>query len=426
MTGGMNDRSPAALSQAQELVRHVEIRLVAPTERSVWNRLMKRHHYLGFQSIVGQSLRYVAVHEGRWMALLGWGSAALKCKARDQWIGWTEALKLQRLPLVANNSRFLILPGVTIPNLASRILALNIKRLSDDWQAVHGNPIYLAETFVDPRFYQGTCYRAAGWLCLGTTRGFANNHGTYLHHGHIKSVFVRPLRQDALRKLVDPAFQPPLKPRVNTMKLSQNDAYLLHKALLTIPDSRMPRGIRHHRLALLSIAICAIICGAKSFDAIAQWAKACTQKMLKRLGCRKKPGTDLYQAPSEPAIRRFLQSLDGQAVDSAISAWLESIMGVGDAMAVDGKTLKGARTADGRRMHLLAAFLHQEAAVVAQAQAPSTTNEITVVKQLLDPLPIDGAVVTLDALHTQHETARYLVEEKKRIMCSRSKITSQP
>jgi len=93
---------------------------------------------------------YVAHHDNRWLALLGWGAAALKCKARDQWIGWTQALKLQRLALVANNSRFLILPDVNVPNLASRVLALNLKRLSDDWLETHGHPIYLAETFVDP------------------------------------------------------------------------------------------------------------------------------------------------------------------------------------------------------------------------------------------------------------------------------------
>ena len=126
----MNAPLAKALTHQPELVRDVEVRLVASAERSLWNRLMKQYHYLGFQSLVGQSLRYVAVHEGQWPAVLGWGSAALKCKARDQWIGWTEALKLQRLPLVANNARFLVL--VRIPNLASRILALNLKRLSDD------------------------------------------------------------------------------------------------------------------------------------------------------------------------------------------------------------------------------------------------------------------------------------------------------
>lgn len=409
-------KAPAELPE-REVVRGVEVRPVSAEEKPCWDELMQRHHYLGFRGMIGESLRYVAVHEDRWVALLGWCSAALKCGVRDTWIRWTPALRLQRLPLLANNCRFLILPGVRVPHLASRILALNLRRLSTDWIRFHGHPIWVAETFVDPELYTGTCYRAAGWAFLGHTRGFAKNHELYTHHGRMKSVFVRLLRRDALRKLADPAFPPPLKPRLTTMKLSENDAYLLHKALRAIPDSRMPRGIRHHRLALLSIAICAIICGAKSFDAIAQWGKACTQKMLKRLGCRKKPGTDLYEAPSEPAIRRFLQSLDGQAVDSAITGWVASIMGVGDAMAVDGKTIKGARTADGRQMHLLAAFLHQEATVVAQALVPPTTNEIPVVKELLDTVNMEGAVVTLDALHTQQETARYLVEEKKSRLC---------
>ena len=83
--------------------------------------------------MIGESLRYVAEYRDQWLALLGWSSAALKCKARDLWIGWTPALKLQRLPLVANNSRFLILPQVHVSDLASRALALNLKRLSQDW-----------------------------------------------------------------------------------------------------------------------------------------------------------------------------------------------------------------------------------------------------------------------------------------------------
>jgi len=408
--------SPAS-DEARALVKGVEVRPATSCEWSLWDRLMDAHHYLGFQGMIGEALRFIAVYRHRWLALLGWSSAALKCAVRDQWIGWNPALKLQRLPLLANNCRFLILPDVRVPHLASRILALNLRRLSDDWQQAHGHPVWLAETFVDPERYRGTCYRAAGWTFLGHTKGFAKHHDIYIHHGRIKSVFVRPLHKDASRKLADPGFQPPLTPRLISMKLSENDAYLLHKALLSIPECRMSRGIRHHRLAILSIAVCGFICGAKSFDAIAQWAKACNQKMLKRLGCRKNPRTQLYEPPSEPAIRRFLQSLDAQAVDSAITRWMESTMGADAAMAVDGKTLKGARTEDGRKTHLLAAFLHREATVVAQELVPPTTNEITVVKQLLDPVPIDGAVVTLDAMHTQHETARYLVEEKKISLC---------
>jgi hypothetical protein len=401
-----------SLPEAGNVVRDVRIRPVGASERTRWDTLMAEHHYLGFQGMIGESLRYVAVYRDRWLALLGWSSAALKCKARDEWIGWTPALKLQRLPLMANNCRFLILPRVSVPNLASRILSLNLKRLSQDWQASYGHPIYIAETFVDPRFYRGTCYRAAGWLFLGQTRGFANHHGTYTHHGCIKSVFVRPLRPKASQKLSDPYAHMELKPMVTSLKLSANDAELLLKALLTIPDCRKARGIRYNKLAILSIAICAVLCGATSFDAMAQWGQACSQKMRKRLRCRKNPKTGLYDAPSEPAIRRFIQALDAQAVDEAVSGWVQSTLDRGLVAAVDGKTLKGARTADGQ-VKLLSAFCPGVGAVLAQQEIPSTTNEIPVIKELLASVPLEGSVVTADAMHTQKATAEFVVEDKK-------------
>jgi hypothetical protein len=413
MKGGMNSSACAALTEDREVVRRVEVRLVTDSERSLWNGLMKQHHYLGFHSLIGQSLRYVAVYQDRWLALLGWGSAALKCKVRDRWIGWTPALKLQRLPLVVNNSRFLILPDVRVPNLASRVLSLNLKRLSHDWQATYSHPIYIAETFVDPRFYRGTCYRAAGWRFLGNTSGFANHHGTYTHHGRIKLVFVRPLRPEATQKLADPYSQIELQPEVTSMKLSYHDADMLHKALLTIPDCRMPRGIRHNKLAILSITICATLCGANNYDAMAQWGQACSQKMRKRLRCRKNPRTGLYETPSEPAIRRFLQAMDVQALEEAVSGWVQSTVERGLVAAMDGKTLKGARRSDGTQVKLFSVFLPREGAVLAQQEIPPNTNEITVVKALLDPLPLKGRIITADAIHTQKTTATYVVEEKK-------------
>ncbi|WP_353928708.1 Druantia anti-phage system protein DruA [Desulfofundulus kuznetsovii] len=97
------------------------------------------------------------------MALIGWDSAAYKCRSRDNWLGWTEEQKQQHLKYIAKNQRFLILPGVHIPNLASKVLALNLMHLPADWQAVHGHPVLLAETFVDHHRFRGTCYRAGGW-----------------------------------------------------------------------------------------------------------------------------------------------------------------------------------------------------------------------------------------------------------------------
>jgi hypothetical protein len=204
----------------------------------------------------------------------------------------------------------------------------------------------------------------------------------------------------------------PLKPKVTSMKLSEDDAEILQKALLTIPECRKARGVRHNKLAILSIAVCAVLCGAVCLDAIAQWGQACSQKMRKRLRCRKNPKTGLYDAPSESAIRRFLQRVEAQAVDDAVSSWVQSTVESGRVAAVDGKTLKGARTQSGQ-VKLLSAFLGLQGAVLAQQEIPSTTNEISVIKDLLAPLPLEGAVITADALHTQKATGAFLVEEKK-------------
>ena len=144
------------------------VRPVRGEERARWRELMQAHHYLGFQRIVGQSLWYVATPDEQWVALLGWGAAALKCAPRDRWIGWSPSLKFRRLRLMVNNVRFLILPAWHRPNLASQVLALNLRRLSEDWERCHGHPIRLAETFVDPARFRGTCYRAAGFLFAQT------------------------------------------------------------------------------------------------------------------------------------------------------------------------------------------------------------------------------------------------------------------
>jgi urease gamma subunit len=226
-------------------------------------------------------------------------------------------------------------------------------------------------------------------------------------------VFVRSLYPHAKDKLKAPYLKINIRQEVKPMKLSAKHADELIELLLKIPDPRMARGIRHQKLSVLAIAICAIMSNARSFSAIAEWAKRCSQNMLKRLQCRYNEKTEQYEPPSEPTIRRFLQQVDPDPVDQALCGWLQSISGKDFAVAVDGKTLKGARQNNGRQIHLLSAFLHNQGTVLAQCQVDSKTNEITMVTPLLDPLDLKGQVVTLDALHTQKETARYLVEEKQ-------------
>lgn len=198
--------------------------------------------------MVGESIRYVAAIGYRWVALLAWGVAALKNRHREAWIGWDEALKWRRLHLIANNSRFLILPEVRLKNLASKTLATNLRRLSRDWQERYGHPILLVETFVDLSRFRGSSYRAAGWIPLGETRGFARSGSGYRAHGRPKMLFVRPVHSD-VQRMLGAAFSPPVvsdrKEKiavidVNRLPLEGADGLI--DLLKTIVDPRKRRG----------------------------------------------------------------------------------------------------------------------------------------------------------------------------------------
>jgi len=152
---------------------HINVRLVRPEEQARWDQLVSEHHYLENANLVGERLCYVVEYQGQWLALLGWAAAAYHLRARDTWIGWNDNQRRGRLHLVANNARFCVLGAAgQYPNLASRALALNLARLSADWQAAYGHPIVLVESFVDTQLFRGTAYKASGWRALGYTAGF--------------------------------------------------------------------------------------------------------------------------------------------------------------------------------------------------------------------------------------------------------------
>jgi hypothetical protein len=189
------------LGDADVELRDLRVRPIAAEERLGWRLYMERYHYLGDRPIVGEHLLYAALLGGELVSLVGWASAAFRAPLREAYVGWDETTKRRRLHLVANNIRFLILPWVRVRHLASKVLALNLRRLSADWQAVWKHPIYLAETFVDATRFRGTCYRAANWLYLGETAGRSKRGNNYSHGGTKKALFVYPLRQHARRSL---------------------------------------------------------------------------------------------------------------------------------------------------------------------------------------------------------------------------------
>ena len=374
---------------------------------------MRESHYLGSIGLIGESLRYVAEIDERWVALVGWCGAAFKCSVRDRWIGWPEVIQFQRLRFISNNARFLVLPGVQMPNLASRVLGLNVRRLSADWERTYGHSVVIAETFVDPRRFRGTCYRAAGWIALGETKGFARSAGKWVAHGEPKLVFVRPLVKGAVSRLSDPSPMAEAHPKVMAMKLDGRRTEQLIRVLMRLPDARDAHGIRHQSTCILAIAVCAVLGGARSYEAIAEWAGRLNQNHRRRLDCRMNRSTGKRDVPSESAIRRYLQSIDVEAVDAALGQWLMSLCrNESPAVAIDGKTLRGSGR-EGNKVHLLSAVVHGTGVTVAQRKVGEKSNEIPAAPVLLEKMDLRGKVVTGDAMHTQKEFARFLVEDKK-------------
>ena len=166
-------------------------------ELALFDALLHHHHYLSHGGCVGENLRYlVRERQGRPVACVLFGAAAWQCRARDEFVGWDAATRQRRLGYVANNTRFLLLPWVHAPHLASHLLGRIARRLSEDWQRKYGHPIHLLETFVDTSRFQGGCYRAAHWIPVGQTTGRTRQNKTLIPQAPPKAVWLRPLRED--------------------------------------------------------------------------------------------------------------------------------------------------------------------------------------------------------------------------------------
>jgi hypothetical protein len=384
------------------------VRPIGADELLGWRAYMERYHYLGDAAVVGETLRYAAFLDSELVALLGWGSASLHNGPRDRYLGWSAAAQRAHRHLVVNNVRFLML--VRQPHLASRVLAANLRRLSRDWQTIYGHPVVLAESFVDSSRFRGTCYRASNWLGVGETQGWAKHGRVYRFHGQPKAVWLYPLARDFSQRLCAlPALtSQETRMALNVENLPLEGAGGLFSVLGTITDPRKRRGIRHKVQSVLAIAVCATLAGARSFIAIAEWAAEQSREALLKLGStRGKP-------PSERTVRRVLHGIDAEEVDRRTGAWVaQQVQLQGRAISIDGKTLRGSRDGEKPAVHLLSAIVHGSGTVVAQVAVGEKTNEIPRLQPLLAELDIKGGVVTADALHTQRDTARYLVEDKE-------------
>jgi hypothetical protein len=399
----------------QRLLREVRVRLAARAELPRIHRLLNRHHYLGSLKPVGERLFYVATDAaGQWLAVLVFSAAAQHLRARDQWIGWTDEQRRRRLSLLTNNSRFLLLPGAEVPNLGSRVLRLTLSRLSQDWQAQYGHPILAVETFVDPDQFDGTVYSAQGWIELGQTDGWGRcRRDYYVKHDQPKRLFLRPLQPEAARSLQAEHLKPSLAvveakvPARCTRRAKEIGRLVEH--FKSLPEYRA-RIESYPLFSLATLILLAMLCEApRGQTDLEKFARGFSQGQRRALGIRRNR-QGKYPAPCQSTFSRFLAGIDAVQLHERLLAIQERLRGPAPAeelVVLDGKEPK-----HGSGASILTAVTVPSQYYLGSALVDQKTNEIPVAQAVLMPqLDLRGRFVSLDALHTQDETARQVVLE---------------
>ena len=406
---------PPLPEEKSVLLRTLAVQLLEAAEpKTRAQALLAQHHYLGGVQAVGEQLHYaVTDRQGEWVAVLIFAAAAKHLQARDRWIGWSDEQRRRRLALVANNVRFLLLPDRTVPNLGSAVLARILDRLSDDWQHRYGHPILVVETFVDPERFRGTVYLSAGWTELGRTQGHGRTRRDYYQaHDRPKALFVRELCRQARRSLQAEHLKVTLAsveekvPARTTLKLAQLQSLRDH--FRAVPEYRARIGL-YPVSTLLSLIACAHLADAPAGQKdLAAFAARLSQKQRYALGVRRDRHNQ-YPAPSQPTFSRLYKRVGAARVEQALLDHQRQVRGEPppqEIVAIDGKQPKHSggqnvvTATTGPSLHYLGSTVVEE-----------KTNEIPAARQLLSRLEVTGRLVSLDALHTQTQTARELVLE---------------
>ena len=409
-------QKPELTAGEQALLDGVAVRLIHREERERFDRLLVQGHYLHSAELVGEQVRYVAEYQGEWVALLAWSAGAFNLKDREAWIGWDRRQKQRRLTLVVNNSRFLILPERRTPNLASRVMRLCFQRLSADWCRMYGHEVLIAESFVDSQRFRGTCYQASGWTLLGQTRGYGRSRQDYyVEHERPKQLWVRELKPGARTILrgrnLPEALQVLEAGQVPVCPKSAEALEGMVRFFTGVPDWRHRYGL--YRVAsLVTVAVCAALCGVhRGQRDLAAFAANLTREQMAALRFPRRGNPRRYLVPKETTFYRLLRHVDSVALERALLAWQDHVLGPrrteDDQVAIDGKELLNSQGVE-----IVSAYSVKSGRWMGSEGVRESSNEIPTGQALLSRAPIEGMLVSADALHTQAKTARVITQER--------------
>jgi hypothetical protein len=412
----MKCAKPILTPEQQALLDGVVVRQIQPSERGFFDRLLTEQHYLHSAELVGEQLRYVAEFPSQWVALLSWSAAAFNLKERERWIGWDCRQKKRRLTLVVNNSRFLILGKEPAPNLASRVMKLCLARLNEDWQQAYGHEVLIAESFVDSQLFRGTCYRASGWTLLGATQGYGRHRQDYyVEHHRPKQLWVRELRPGArtiLRGRNLPATLRVLE-QGQRPSCAQDEAELerMRECFEGVPDWRTKQGT-YRVSSLMCLCVSAALCGVhRGQRDLAAFARDLSPAQCAALRLPRRGHPRRYRRPAETTFHRFLSHSGNLAMEQALLRWQDQVLGLrpatDDQVAVDGKELLSSQG-----QQIVSAYTVKAGRWLGSEAIAIKANEIPAAQTLLRRAPIEGMLVTGDAMHTQTQTARIITQER--------------
>lgn len=395
----------------------VDVQILAAGDIAWFDRQLADQHYLGAGQPVGDYLRQLVFVRGRPAALLVWGPGCYALKDRDRWLGWSANQRVERLKLLVQNRRFLVLADKgEAPNLASQTLAAALRALPGHWQATFGYRPLLAESFTDPEAYAGTCYKASNWLPVGTTQGYSRHRADfYVPNDSPKHLWLFPLDPQArphLRAAHLPADCQPgvTRPPSGVLPLDQPQLRSLFETLQHAPDPRA-KNTRFRIGAVLTLVALALLAGRRDIATLARFATTLSPRQRRLLGLPRKKGTQaFYEVPGYGVFYQVLTRLDNEAFAALLHDWLQARAGtLPQALALDGKMIRD-------HIGLLTLAQHEDGAPQAVAvydQKEGTERcEQTAAAALLEKIPaLDGKTVTADALHCQKPHARAIVEK---------------
>ena len=348
-------------------LHQLKAQLVTDTEdKAHWNKLIEKHHYLHNSRLCGPQLRYAVNCRGKTVALVSFSIASWHLHARDNWLGWDELQRLTRLNFIAQNSRFLIMPGVKTSNLASKSLSLCLKRLPADWQEHYNQPLLLVETFVE-KCYPGTSYKADNWIRLGETRGFSRGGGQFYNKNESpKTLWVKELRPDAAEILRADVLPDEFFPYARKVESDEQARVFTQKTLESLfdvfdalEDPRNSSGRRHRLASCLSIVACGLLAGCEGLRECADFGRALKPAQKRALRIYYNRNLKEYVAPCHNTLWRIMSSVDPVEFEQLVAKWYNSpLTKPPKAYAIDGKTLCGSMDDDGNQLHVVSAVSH--------------------------------------------------------------------